>query len=153
MQPACQEDSPLAHMASPDAVRELERHMMELPQVEVDTHHLVHGRMYARTILIPAGVMLTGALTNCDNICVVHGDITVTTDDGTRRLTGYHVLPAKAGFKRAGVAHADTYWTMLCHTDLVDVHEIEDEISSEANLLQSRRRELEFEERTALKGN
>lgn len=153
MQPACQEDSPLSLMASPEAVRELERHMMELPQVEVDTHHLVHGRMYARTILIPAGVMLTGALTNCDNICVVHGDITVTTDDGTHRLTGYHVLPAKAGFKRAGVAHADTYWTMLCHTDLVDVHEIEDEISDESHLLQSRRNELGFEERTALKGN
>ena len=153
MQPACQEDSPLAHMASPDAVRALESHLLQMPQVEMDTHHLVHGRMYARTILIPAGVMLTGAMTNCDNICVLHGDITVTTDDGTVRLTGYHVLPARAGFKRAGIAHADTYWTMLCHTDKIDVLEIEDEITSESHMLQTRKHMLEQQNNPTLKGD
>ena len=153
MQPACQEDSPLAHMASPEAVRELERHLMQMPQVDMATHHLVHGRMYARTIVIPAGVMLTGALTNCDNICVLHGDISVTTDDGTVRLTGFHVLPARAGFKRAGLAHADTYWTMLCHTDLTEVRDIEDAITSESHLLQTRRDGIEYDQTLSLKGD
>jgi hypothetical protein len=129
-------------MASPEAVRALERHMLQLPQVDLDTQHLVHGRMYARTILIPAGVVLTGALTNCDNICVMQGDISVTTDDGTIRLTGFHVIPARAGAKRAGMAHADTYWTMICHTDLTEVSAIEDEITDEASGLQTRRSAL-----------
>ena len=153
MQPVCQEDSSLSLMASPEAVRALEQHMLQLPQVDLDTQHLVHGRMYARTILIPAGVVLTGALTNCDNICVVHGDITVTTDDGTVRLTGFHVIPALAGAKRAGIAHADTYWTMICQTELTDVHAIEDEITSESHLLQSRSIGIEHYINPALKGN
>ena len=153
MQLACQEDSPLSLMASPEAVRALEHHMLQLPQVDLDTQHLVHGRMYARTILIPAGVMLTGALTNCDNICVVHGDISVTTDDGTVRLTGFHVIPARAGAKRAGIAHDDTYWTMICHTDKLEVNEIEDEITSESHLLQSRSIGIEHNTNPALKGN
>lgn len=152
MQPVCQEDSSLSLMASPEAVRALEQHMLQLPQVDLDTQHLVHGRMYARTILIPAGVVLTGALTNCDNICVMQGDISVTTDDGTVRLTGFHVLPARAGFKRAGLAHADTYWTMICQTELTDVQAIEDEITSESHLLQTQRDGIIYERTAALEG-
>lgn len=153
MQPVCQEDSSLSLMASPEAVRALEQHMLQLPQVDLHTDHLVHGRMYARTIVIPAGVVLTGALTNCDNICVLQGDITVTTDDGSVRLTGFHVLPARAGFKRAGVAHADTYWTMICHTDKVEVIEIEDEITSESHMLQTRKHMLAQDHKPTLKGD
>lgn len=152
MQPACHEDSPVSLMASPEAVRELERHMMQLPQVDLSTTHVVHGGMCSRTILIPAGTVLTGALTNMDNICVMNGDITVTTDDGTVRLTGHHVLPARAGFKRAGFAHADTYWTTIWPTSLTDVKEIEDEMTSESSLLQTRRDGIVYERPAALEG-
>lgn len=152
MQPACPVDSPLANMASPDAVRELERHMLQLPQVDLSTDHVVHGGMCARTILIPAGTVLTGALTNCDNICVMQGDISVTTDDGTVRLTGFHVLPARAGFKRAGWAHGDTYWTTVWPTELTDIKAIEDEMTSESSLLQTRREGIEYERTAALEG-
>lgn len=152
MQPACQEDSPISLMASPEAVRELERHMMQLPQVDLSTEHVVHGGMCARTILIPAGTVLTGALTNCDNICVMQGDISVTTDDGTVRLTGFHVLPAQAGFKRAGWAHSDTYWTTVWPTQLTDIAAIEDEMTSESSLLQTRREGIVFERTAALEG-
>jgi hypothetical protein len=139
-------------MASPEAVRELERQMLAFPQVDLSTTHLVHAGMYARTILIPAGTLLTGALTNCDNICVVVGDITVTTDDGTVRLTGHHVIPARAGFKRAGLAHADTYWTTFMHTDKQEVSEIEKQMTDEADMLQTSRQALEFDNTLALKG-
>lgn len=139
--------SALAHltgMPDPAAVRALEHVLRDLPQVDLQTQHLVHGGMYARTILVPAGVALTGALTKLDNICVVWGDITVTTDEGTQRLTGYHVLPAKAGAKRAGIAHADTWWTMLVRTDNSGIEAIEDEITDEAEALQTRQQGLTF---------
>jgi len=139
-------------MASPEAVRELERHMLQLPQVDLSTENVVHGGMCARTILIPAGTVLTGALTNCDNICVLHGDISVTTDDGTVRLTGFHVLPARAGFKRAGWAHADTYWTTVWPTELTDIKSIEDEMTDESSLLQTRRDGIVYERPAALEG-
>jgi hypothetical protein len=121
-----------------DAVRALERELALFPQVDLSTTHLVHGGMYARTIFIPAGVALTGALTEMDNICVLYGDITVTTDEGPRRLTGFHVLPAKAGAKRAGVTHAETWWTTIIPTELTDISAIEEAMTTEADRLQSR---------------
>lgn len=152
MEPATIDDAPMSLMASPEAVRELERHMLAMPQVDLATTHLAHGGMYARTIMIPAGTLLTGAQTNCDNICVVVGDISVTTDDGTVRLTGHHVIPARAGFKRAGLAHADTWWTTLMLTDEVEVERIEEQMTDEADMLQTRREAIEFVDTLALKG-
>lgn len=135
----------LDRLATVDAVRRLEDAVAEMPQVDLSTENLVHGGMCARTIFIPAGTVLTGALTSMDNVCVMFGDIEVTTDDGPQRLTGYHVLPAKAGAKRAGFAHADTWWTTIWPTDLTDIEAIEDEATSESARLQTRRLKLEGE--------
>lgn len=134
----------LAPVDTTDKVRVLEAALAQLPQVDLQTTHVIFGGMCARTIFIPAGVALTGALTNIDNICVVQGDITVTTDDGPMRLTGFNVLPASKGAKRAGVAHSDTWWTCLWCTDLTNIEAIEDEMTSESAMLQTRRTELDF---------
>lgn len=127
-----------------DQVAALEAFMLTQPQVDLSTEHVVHGGMCARTILIPAGTMLTGAMTNCDNICVVQGDITVSNDGSTQRLTGFNVLPAHAGHKRAGLAHVDTYWTMIWPTELTDIQAIEDEMTDESAKLQTRREGIEY---------
>lgn len=126
-------------VGQPDAVRALEQEFEQLPQVILETGHVIHGGMYARTIFIPAGTALTGAQTQCDNVCVVVGDITVTTDDGPVRLTGHHVIAACAGRKRVGIAHADTWWTTLMSTDLTSVQAIEDYMVTEGARLQTRR--------------
>lgn len=119
-------------MPSVESVRALEAAILQHPQIDLPTDHIIHGQVSARTIFIPAGTVLTGALTNLDNICVVFGDITVTTDDGPVRLTGFNVLPAKAGAKRAGVTHADTWWCTLHHTEQTSVEAVEDEMTNEA---------------------
>lgn len=143
----------LTGMPDPASVRALESALLGLPQVDLQTQHLVHGGLYARTILIPAGTVLTGALTNMDNVCVVSGDITVTTDGGVQRLTGFHVIGAKAGAKRAGVAHADTWWTTLIPTDgLADVGEIEAVMTDEVDALQTRRAGITFVAPATLEG-
>jgi hypothetical protein len=115
-----------------------EEALKTLEQVQIETSHLIHGKMYARTIFIPAGTALTGVLTKLDNICIVLGDISVTTDDGVVRLTGYNILPATKGYKRVGYAHSDSYWTTLIPTEKTTVEEIENEMSDESHLLQSR---------------
>lgn len=138
---ACPQLSPAslpAQPADPEAVRAFEDALLAHPQVQIETQHVIHGGMCARTIRIPAGVALTGALLGVDNICIAHGDITVTTDRGPVRLTGYHVIGAAAGRKRAGVAHADTYWTTVWRTALTDLQAIEDELTVEADRLQTR---------------
>jgi hypothetical protein len=125
-----------------DQVLKFEDALRTLPQVELPTHSLIHGSMYARTIFIPAGTALTGVLTNLDNICIIHGDISVTTDDDVVRFTGYHVIPASKNKKRIGMAHADTYWTTLIHTLNQTVEAAEDEMSNESHLLLTRQNQI-----------
>jgi hypothetical protein len=131
-----------------ELVRQFENAALVLPQVHIATEHVLHGGMYARTIRIPANTMLTGALTSCDNLCVVSGDITVTTDEGPKRLTGFHVLPARAGAKRAGITHADTCWTTLIQTSATTVTQAEDQLTCEPEALQTRRPEIAYDERS-----
>lgn len=126
------------HRPEVEAAKEIEKSLRQLPQIDLNTSHVVFGRMCARTIYIPAGVALVGALTRCDNICIVSGDVLVTTDEGPKRLSGYNVIPAKAGAKRTGYALADTYWTTIWFTDLTDIRAIEDEMTEESEMLQTR---------------
>lgn len=128
----------MTEVATKASIEQLEQAVLQLPQVDLRTEHVLSGKVYARTIHIPAGTVLTGATHKHDHVNVVCGDITVTTDDGPLRLTGYHVIPTKAGSKRAGIAHADTVWTTLCHTELTDYEAIEDELVEESTRLQTR---------------
>lgn len=132
-------------MPTIDQVRELEQLILSVTQTEMPVSTLTHGQVSARAMLIPAGTVLTGAQTNLDNLCIVLGDITVTTDAGPRRITGFAMLPANRGSKRVGHAHADTWWITCHHTLLTDVCDIEDEMTEESGMLQ-RRRMLEVEQ-------
>lgn len=122
-----------------ETVRRLESQIADLPQVDVGTQTLIHGQMAARAIFIPAGSLLTGVQTNKDNISVVFGDVSVTTETGPVRLTGFHVLPASAGQKRVAVAHADTWWVTLHHTEKTELADVEQEMTDEPENLQTRR--------------
>lgn len=135
----------LAGMPTVQSVKKLEDLILQLPQVNLKTESVVHGGMCARTIFIPAGTVLTGALTSLDNICIVCGDITVTTDNGAQRLTGYNVLGAVKGTKRVGITHSDTWWTMMFKTDSTDPDDIEREMTDEYEALQTRRSSLGIE--------
>lgn len=130
-------------MPTNDQVRAFEAVLATLPQSVLPPICLAHGQVAARAVLIPADSVLTGCETNFDNLCIVLGDITVTTDDGPRRLTGFHMLPANRGTKRVGHAHADTWWICCHHTTLTDQRDIEDEMTDESALLNSRLLELQ----------
>ena len=61
-----------------------------------------------------------------------------------RRLVGYHVLPSRAGAKRVGLAHADTWWTTV-HANLDncrDERELGTPVLSRTHMLQSNRMPL-----------
>ena len=128
----------------PDAiakVRAFEQENMLREQTPITTHHLFHSGMYSRTIMIPAGVVLTGALIKLATTLIVYGDATVFIGAGCIRLAGYHVLSASANRKQAFVAHADTWLTMSFATHARSVEEAEAEFTDEDDLLFSRRGE------------
>ena len=110
--------------------------------VPIETWHTFAAGLVARTIFIPAGTVLVGAIHKAECLCICQGDITVRTADGEpRRLTGYHVLPSSHGAKRAGWAHADTWWTTvsLNPDELRDPDAIEEALVQDADTLQRRR--------------
>ncbi len=122
-----------------DKVRELEAITRDLPQVEIATDHVLHGGMYARTICIPAGVLLTGVFIRVPTVLVFEGNATVNAGDEPVTLVGYHVLAASAHRRQAFVAHADTRLTMVFATQAKSVAEAEAEFTDEAHLLFSRK--------------
>lgn len=128
--------------AAIDRVRALEHENALQPQTPIATHHLFHAGLYARTITIPEGVVLTGALIKRATVLILNGDASVATgDEAAIRFTGYNVLPASPNRKQAFVAHSDTQLTMLFATDAQDVAEAEEQFTDEADLLFSRRGE------------
>lgn len=126
-----------------DKVRQLEARTAELEQVEIPTDHVLHGGMYARTIKIPAGVLLTGAHIKRATTLVISGHVTVFVGAGTIEINGYQVLPASAGRKQAFLAHADTFVTMLFPSEAASVEAAENEFTDEADRLLSRRQACE----------
>jgi len=122
-----------------EKVRDLEKYILGLPQTKIDTQHIFHSGIYSRTIKIPAGVVLTGALIKRSTTLIVCGDVTVFIGDRTLDLNGYYVLPASAGRKQAFYAKSDTYLTRQFATTAKTVEEAEEEFTDEAHSLFSRK--------------
>ena len=120
-------------------VREFEDAALQLPQVKINTEHALHAGMYARTIMIPAGTVITGVQIKIPTILIVSGDALFYGDDGTTQFTGYHVTLGAVGRKQAIYALADTYLTMMFHTAAKTVAEAEEEFTDEPERLGSRR--------------
>lgn len=113
-------------------------------QVPIRTQHVIHGGQYHRTICIPAGVRLVGALIRVPTTLTVCGHVLLTAGDGDQiELRGYHVLPASPGRKQAYLALADTWLTMAFATSAKTVAEAEVEFTAEADQLFSREGENE----------
>lgn len=120
-------------------VRSIESAMMALDQVQMPVHHTIHGGVYTRSVRIPVGVMLAGALIKVPTTIIVSGDVTVWANDQTMRVRGYRVLVGSAGRKQVFVAHGDTDMTMMFATSATSVDEAEREFTDEWELLMSRR--------------
>lgn len=112
-----------------DKVWALEETMLNMPQIEIPIEHTIHGGIYVRKGVIPAGVAVTGEVYKNDHIVfVVSGDHSFTTDSGVKRVQGPCIFTAKAGAKRAGYSHTDTVWMTIHKTDKTTIEEIEDEL-------------------------
>lgn len=119
-------------------VRVIESIALELPQIKIDTDHVLHAGMYARTITIPAGALLTGALINVATLLIVSGHTHVYLDGKPHEIKGYNVLAASAHRKQAFLAVTDTHLTMIFTTKSKLVASVEEEFTDEAHLLMSR---------------
>jgi hypothetical protein len=127
--------------AAIEKVRVVQNEMLKMPQVDLPVHHTLHGGMYSRSLVIPAGVAIAGAFILVPTMLIVSGNVTVYANDQEYEIDGYQVLVASAGRKQLFVAHSDTNMTMLFATTATNVEDAEDEFTSESHLLASRRYE------------
>lgn len=94
------------------ALLRLETELLKLPQVELQVVNDHCNNLLARSMFIPAGVILIGAVHRKDCFFLVRsGELAVTTDGEPVVLHAGCMLVTKAGTKRAGVAITDVIVT------------------------------------------
>lgn len=119
-------------------VTALEAAALLMPQIQVETHHLLHAGVYSRTVFLHAGALIVGVMVKIPTTLTVCGDCTVFIGDSSIRVTGYNVFPAAANRKQAFVVHADTVLTMSFQTNAATVEDAEAEFTDELDKLVSR---------------
>jgi hypothetical protein len=130
---------PFMSQKAVEDVRRFENASLALPQVEIPTDHVFHAGMYARTIMIPAGVVLTGAQIKIPTILIISGSVLIYGENGAESCTGYHVALGGTGRKQTFLALQDTYLTMLFPTDATTVDEAERQFTDEYKKLFARK--------------
>lgn len=118
-----------------DMVRELTEESLRHPQLQFVTQHQLHAGMYTRTVLLPAGSIVTGVLVKIPTTLHLSGDCAVFTGYETVRVTGFAVLPAAAHRKQAFHAYTDTTLSMSFVSSAADVAAAEAEFTDELRLL------------------
>lgn len=131
-----------------DEVRLVEGARSELPQVPIETFHLLHFGIYSRLILLhgtlKAPVLITGVLVRKGTTLHMHGDVEVWLGDHSRRYSGFNMLPAMPGRKQMFVAFSDVHLSMSFRTDAKTREEAEREFTDEYELLASNRDDLNY---------
>ena len=122
-----------------EQIERLEALILQCPQTDLKTTHHFSPGLYAREMFIPAGTVLTGAVHKTEHMALFVGDITVWTEHGMQRITGHQTFVSKAGAKRVGYAHADTWCTGFFVTDETDIDALEAALVESPHLLQCNR--------------
>lgn len=125
--------------ASVERVKQLENVLMTFPQISLNTDHVLHGNMYARTVVMPKGAILTGALIKVPTLLIINGHCRVFVGNDAKDVHGYTVLAASANRKQAFLALEETSLTMVFHTDVDTIAEAEVEFTDEYESLASRK--------------
>ena len=121
-----------------EGVRKLENILSLLPQKLVCTHHVLHGGMYSRTMRIPAGFMITGALIKVPTLLIIEGDALVWTGEEHVLLEDYNIIPAHQNRKQVFVARTDVLLTMIFATKATTIEQAEEEFTDDFARLLSR---------------
>lgn len=104
--------------------------MLEMPQVDLPVRHHFSPGVYARTLSIPAGVCLTGAVHKYEQLNILSaGTMRVLTEDGIVEVSAPFTVVSPPGTKRIALALTDCTWTTILGTHETDVLKIEKEFT------------------------
>lgn len=120
---------PVANISMKDQVYALQKEVLKLPQVELETKHYFADGMYAREVFRPAGFLIIGKVHKKEHFYIVtKGRIRVTTDNGVEEFTAPSVIISKPGTKRAVLAMEDSVCMTVHRTMKKSIKNIEKEL-------------------------
>ena len=111
----------------------------DFPQAKIETEHLFHAGMYARTVWMPAGSVVVGARIKIQTILILNGHVRMKTGENWEELAGYCVLSGAAGRRGIVVVLEDTVATMIFPTNAKTVEEAEQQFTDEFEELGTRK--------------
>lgn len=115
----------------------LEDEIKNLPAADIETTHTFGPGFYGRTIRMAAGTVLTGKVHSTEHIFMVSkGDITLVTEEGSKRVQAPYQAVCRAGLKRAGYAHSETVCSNIHITAETDLVKLEAALIEPENLLE-----------------
>ena len=109
------------------AAEDFLKSMPDEDKVDLDPKHYFAQGLYARELFIPAGTIVTGAIHKQQHICIVIGEIIVSSEDCPegRHFTGYNIFVTEPGIKRIVRSITDSYFITFHNTNAKNVKTIE----------------------------
>ena len=120
------------NLSSPirEKVLHLESILEKIPQINIPINHYFADGVYAREMIIPANVVLTGAVHKTCHLSILSkGKIQVVSNDEVIELSAPATILAKAGSKRAIHAIEESVWTNIHATNETDIDKIVEELT------------------------
>ena len=124
--------SSLALQGNMPEILALEKIILTLEQVKCPISHYQIEGVYCRSMFIPAGTVITGAIHNKENISILaQGTIRITNGTESKLISAPYIMVDQPGIKRLGVSETDVTFINVWRTDTTDLDEIEKEIRSD----------------------
>lgn len=126
------------------SVEQLQNAMQSLPQVDCQVKHHFTDGLYARELIIPAGVCVVGAKHNTNHILMVtQGECLISNNGLSERVTAPYMLETTKGTKRAITAITDTTMITFHVTKEKNVKKIGEAITEKEDKLLPQWKQLE----------
>jgi quercetin dioxygenase-like cupin family protein len=123
--------SNLAELGTMPEILRIEQEILKMPQVELPIEHYQIDGVYARSMFIPAGTILTGKIHNFESIAILaKGRIKITNGTESYIISEGHIMVDKPGVKRLGYAETDVVFITVHRTDNIEIEAIEKELVS-----------------------
>ena len=121
-----------------EKIARLEVELRKLPAAQIQTEHVIHAGMYARTVRLPADMVVTNTIIKIPTLLIVHGRCALFAGKQWHEIKDYQVIPGSAGRKQVVVTIEPTAFTMVFATKARTVAEAEAEFTDQADDLISR---------------
>lgn len=123
--------SNLAELGTMPEILRIEQEILKMPQVELPIEHYQIDGVYARSMFIPAGTILTGKIHNFESIAILaKGRIRITNGTESYIISEGHIMVDKPGVKRLGYAETDVVFITVHKETTKELKDIEKTLAS-----------------------